>query len=69
MPCIRLLVIANIKPLQSFIDRFVACSAQISADRQTDPQTHGTVEVCVKKDFVPRVTLGTILNQQNLELL
>ena len=26
-------------------------------------------DVGVKKDFVPRVTLGTILNQQNLELL
>ena len=29
----------------------------------------GPTDVGVKKDFVPRVTLGTILNQQNLELL
>ena len=28
-----------------------------------------TVEDGVKKDFVPRATLGIILNQQNLELL
>ena len=26
-------------------------------------------DVGLKKDFVPRVTLGTILNQQNLQLL
>ena len=31
--------------------------------------TLGTVEDGLKKDFVPRVTLVTILNQQNLELL
>ena len=29
----------------------------------------GTVEDGLKNDFVPRVTLGTIFNQQNLELL
>ena len=29
----------------------------------------GTVEDGFKKDFVPRVTLGTILNHRNLELL
>ena len=29
----------------------------------------GTVEEGEKKDFVPRVTLGKIINQQNLELL
>ena len=32
-------------------------------------QNGGPTDVGVKKDFVPRVTLGTILNQQNLELL
>ena len=29
----------------------------------------GLVEVSVKKDFMPRVTHGTILHQQNLEYI
>ena len=29
----------------------------------------GPTDVGAKKNFVPRVTLGTILNQQNLQLL
>ena len=42
---------------------------EVHCSRRKRSYAHGLVEVSVKKDFVPRVTHGTILHQQNLELL
>ena len=36
---------------------------------RSDSQSSGRTDISVKTEFKPRVTLGAILSEQNLELL
>ena len=52
------------------VQLFTSCHSRVQHTSSTRALAIcGPTDVGEKKNFVPRVTLGTILNQQNLELL